>query len=114
MLQCFLLRRCQVYAPHIKPGSGRCCSMFGSLVDSANTKTATFPETSSNRLADWRPRQEPLKELLTWVSSHLKLFKTKEMQRVRWNPQIPSLLYKKEERTKEAGGDKVPPSLLEM
>ena len=78
MLQCFLLRRCQVYAPHIKPGSARCCSMFGSLVDSANTKTATFPETSSNRLADWRPGQEPLKELLTWFPRILNYSKQRK------------------------------------
>lgn len=78
------------------------CAMFASLLDCANTKTqATFRETSSNRLGGWRPGQEPSKELLTWVSSRLKLAKAKEMLRARGNPQIPSLLYQRVERWDE-------------
>ena len=73
------------------------CAMFGSLLNCANKRTvSTFREVSASRLGGWCPGQEPSRELKTWVSSRLKLAKTKVL-RARGNPQVRGLLAEKEE-----------------
>ena len=86
-------------------------AFLGRLVTSSNAETmAEFNHLSPSRLGNWKPGDQPTKELLTLISSRMKATKTKGLIKEKATPMAPSLLVHKVERFSEVE-DRVKTSL---
>ena len=65
----------------------------GQLLYTSNAETQEmFATISHARFGGWTPRERPSKQLLTFISSHMKMLKTKQAVLENENPQVPSRL----------------------
>ena len=77
-------------------------AFFGQLLETAKEDSKQmFRKISPERLGGWQPGEAPSPQLLTLVSSRMKLLKTKQLIKEDDNPVVPSLLVKKKERFDE-------------
>ena len=68
-------------------------AFFGQLIETANEDTKKqLKDISPGRLGGWQPGEAPSPQLLTLVSSRIKLMKSKQLIREDDNPVVPSLL----------------------
>ena len=77
-------------------------AFFGQLIATANEDTKKqIQEISPERLGGWQPGEEPSPQLLTLVSSRIKLLKSKQLIREDDNPVVPTLLVDRIDRFDE-------------
>ena len=68
-------------------------AFFGQLIETANEDTKKqMKDIFPGRLGGWQPGEAPSPQLLTLVSSRIKLMKSKQLIREDDNPVVPSLL----------------------
>ena len=72
------------------------------LLQKANEETKQeLQEISAKRLGEWQPGNEPMPQLLTFVSSPIKAWKEKQVIKENTNPEVPALLVEKKEKFDE-------------
>ena len=72
------------------------------LLQKANEETKQeLQEISLKRLGEWQPGNEPMPQLLTFVSSPIKALKEKQVIKENTNPEVPALLVEKKEKFDE-------------
>ena len=72
------------------------------LLQKANEETKQeLQEISAKRLGEWQPGDEPMPQLLTFVSSPIKALKEKQVIKENTNPEVPALLVEKKEKFDE-------------
>ena len=72
------------------------------LLQKANEETKQeLQEISAKRLGEWQPGNEPMPQLLTFVSSPIKALKEKQVIKENTNPEVPALLVEKKEKFDE-------------
>jgi len=77
-------------------------AFFGQLIITANNDTnKQFKDISPERLGGWQPGEPPSPQLLTLVSSRIKLMKSKQLIREEAKPVAPSLLVEREDHFDE-------------
>lgn len=72
------------------------------LLQKANEETKQeLQEISAKRLGEWQPGNEPMPQLLTFVSSPIKTWKEKQVIKENTYPEVPALLVEKKEKFDE-------------
>ena len=72
------------------------------LLQKANEETKQeLQEISAKRLGEWQPGNEPMPQLLTFVSSPIKALKEKQVIKENTNPEVPALLVEKKKKFDE-------------
>ena len=72
------------------------------LLQKANEETnQELQEISAKRLGEWQPGNEPMPQLLTFVSSPIKTWKEKQVIKENTYPEVPALLVEKKEKFDE-------------
>ena len=72
------------------------------LLQKANEETKQeLQEISAKRLGEWQPGNEPMPQLLTFVSSPIKTWKEEQVIKENTYPEVPALLVEKKEKFDE-------------